>query len=421
MYEEALPYVRKDEERSGLSRHFHEWSLHNRIISRHLDRGALALAQAALWRAEESILRRLSALTPEIGLNSVEEDLFHAVEFYRRNGLLLQEPGFYRLYLRYLFARDRLDEIPGILTLAIQRAERFQLRTLQDQFAEDLQRWKVRVAESPGEAPPPGLGAIDLQPLEMISHGKEGELVRGRFSLVNQGPVELEGTLQIVAAVEADAWNAASDTWAVALGGETEGRSEAIALQPGERRVIYLETLLNDGEETVGEAQLRWKGHGDPASWWRFRTEPEGRTVSVVQASLAMDNPFYSVPLYQEIYYRGDGERVIDFRVRTSHPAHVEIIDVDTGRLIAIDSTGNARFDGVGDAVFHDLNRNGYPDLLFDGENDVAAVELHVFPHSGVSGDSPPGEVLVFLETRDSAGEWRRERENRLLTGQPEQ
>ncbi len=342
-------------------------------------------------------------------LEGVEEDLLAALDFYRRNGFVFNEASIYRDYLRWLSMSGRYEEARGILSLGLERAGRFGSVKLRDELleiGEGLEAWERR-------EPTAGSGRVDLQPIRMVSRVHEEEFGRGRFTLVNTGFGRSEGELVIAAPVTAEHWNAERRVWAVAIGSEGDGARRGFSVDPGERIQIYLESSA-EAVVSGSEFSVRWESEENQEAWWRFDGGAELETASVVQVSLAMENPFYPVPLYHEIYLRDGNAGPVDFRVRSSFPAYVQVVDADSGRLLAIDASGDGRFDGVGDAILRDAGRNGYPDFAVDPDGKIPAIEIHVYP---VRKDGePPEEIVVALDLRAAGGEWMVQAENRLLT-----
>ncbi len=394
---------------------------------------AIELMDSLIARAEEvEIFRTLAHLRHERAIllldhgltNGVSNDLFAALDFYRQHGLILEEAGAYKEYIRYLMLTDRHDAALPVLTLALQRADRFGWETLKGELLGFLDESREVVANSLPEKGEPeprstiafdAAGFIDLQPIQMFSRAESGEFLRGRFTLTNTGIADVEGVLEIDGPVVSDQSGLANGVWAVAVGAGGAPDSRAFILAPGERRIVYLET---EGDGTTwNDISLRWSSEGEAVqeAWWLYSASEGPETVTVVQASLAMENPFYAVPFYHETYLRTGEAGAVDFRVRSSHPAYIEAVDVDTGRLLAIDSSGNGRFDGVGDAVFRDTERNGFPDIFFETGNEVPAIELHVYPR--LSEGTVPEEIIVELDLRPPGSDWETKARNRLVPG----
>jgi hypothetical protein len=146
-------------------------------------------------------------------------------------------------------------------------------------------------------------------------------------------------------------------------------------------------------------------------AFWEYDAGGEEHGVSVINANVAIHNPFYAVPLYNEIFYRDEKPRDQSIRVRTSYPPRVEIVDDVSGRLLAVDATGNGDFTGSGDLVFRDNNRDGFPDLRLSAEDDFAALLLFGFPEPDLSGV----EALEVTVDLFDDGEWRPAGRNRFI------
>ena len=136
---------------------------------------------------------------------------------------------------------------------------------------------------------------------------------------------------------------------------------------------------------------------------WEFGTTTTARETAVVNASLAEDNPFYSVTFYHELYYRGPGTSLQNLRVTASRSCRIEITDAWTGELLAIDANGDGDFDGSGDVLFADADADGYPDFKLGPGRDVAAFELLVYP---AAGPIPASHELEITLWHREAGVW---------------
>lgn len=395
--------------------------------------GAIEMMDGLIAKAEEAeLFRTLARLRHERAIllldhgltDGVETSLFAALDFYRQNGLILEEADAYREYVRYLIQTQRHDEALPVFTLALQRADRFGWVMLKAELLELFDESKRAVANRPHQNGSPEIrstiamdaaGFLDLQPIQMVSRAESGEWLRGRFTLTNTGIADVEGTLEIDGPVLSNLSNSSNGTWAVAIGPGGAPDSRVLILAPGERKIVYLEA--EGSGEASNDISLRWISEGEMTqdAWWTYGVTAGSETITVVQTSLAMDNPFYAVPFYHEIYRRTGETGPVDFRMRSSHPAYIEAVDVDTGRLLAIDASGNGRFDDIGDAVFRDTERNGFPDILFKTGEEVPAIELHVYPR--LPEGSFPDEIIVELDIRLPGADWQTKARNRLVPG----
>ena len=154
--------------------------------------------------------------------------------------------------------------------------------------------------------------------------------------------------------------------------------------------------------ETTNAITLGWRGDASAEARWTFGVAADAREVAVVNASLARENPFYSVGFYHELYFRGRTQTLQDLRVTASQSCRVEIVDALTMNFLAVDANGDGDFEDAGDVLYADANADGYPDFKLTTERDLAAFELRVYPL--VRNNSAPQELEVTLWRREAGG-----------------
>ena len=261
--------------------------------------------------------------------------------------------------------------------------------------------------------------SADLQPMEMVTVVAEGEDARGRFTVSNPASGRSTGNLTVHGAHLEENWDEEAGIWYVRLDADAAAAAgevrRSIALHSQEQIVVFLESSKPPAEGS-SEARLLWDGKTQQKAVWTYSVSAHDAVVAVVNASSVRNNPFYSVPIYHEIYYRGEGSSVIDFRVLTPGGLRVEVVDDETRQIIATDATGNGSFRDSGDVVFLDANQNGFPDFALSDDRDVAAIELHVYP---ADMDSEfIGNVHIQIQLRDEAtAVWRTHAEDVLELG----
>lgn len=259
---------------------------------------------------------------------------------------------------------------------------------------------------------------VDLQPIVMSTHVQEGESARGRFTVSNPGDRGISGRLAVRGPDAALSNLPEVRALRVALGNGPEPDREVtrdISLGAGEQVVVYLDVQAVTAHKLKAAVGWRPAAGGEAQTGeWSCTGDGSEAQVAVVNANLARDNPFYSVPLYHEIYHRGAGGGIEDFRIRVSASAHVEFVEEGSGRILAVDRGGDGAFDGEGDVVTADANRNGFPDIQFDGSKDVAAVELRVYCLAAEPAAYGEEGISLFFEVRSESG-WVVLAEDRLL------
>lgn len=391
------------------------------------------LASLLLTRAE----LRLDAGSTE----GVQDDLFEAVTNYRQMGGLRDETKAYVQYARFLRINGQTADAARMLAEATARLKRFPQawqRTVMEREAAALaikfppisipdtanadagdvfsSRW-LKIApdsRSRGQAPVTVANPAqpvkpdrathesDLQPIELTTRVAGDWSARGRFTLTNPGDVPVSGVLIARGATLDATWDAARLHWSLVRrknGGMHEVR-QSVVLQPMDQATVML--TAEAAPDATGNVQLTWERAGEPqTAWWRYTHGGGVPDIAVVDANLALENPFYSVPLHHFVV-RSDRQRgdLLNLRVVTSEPSRVELVDAATSRVIAVDATGNGDFRGIGDILFDDKDRDGFPDIGFEKGQAARAVEIQVYPLAGYK------LVAVNLELRDPDGTW---------------
>lgn len=119
--------------------------------------------------------------------------------------------------------------------------------------------------------------------------------------------------------------------------------------------------------------------------------------------------PGWSIPLYHEIYGRRRRARVENLQVKASVPARLEILDQETGKLLAVDAEGDGLYTSPGDRVLQDQDGDGNPDMIVGDR--AQAVEIQVWPAPATGG-----VLTVTAGLRDAMQEtgWRIDAVNTL-------
>lgn len=339
-------------------------------------------------------------------LDGVESDLFEALKWYRQRGGLRSETAAHVLYVRYLRAAGRTAEAHAALARAEARLNRFpnaRQRAALSREALALTDWFPVGGERRATS--------DLQPVELTTLVAGDWSAKGRFTLTNPGDATIRGMLAVEGVALETTWDEARLEWQVRIrpdGTLTRAR-QAIVLQPLDQATIVLTAdavLARDGR-----VQLTWRGEADTQSaWWRFSQAAIDSDLAVIDANLAVENPFYSVPLHHYIvrqYLHASPSQNI--RVITSAPCRVELIDPNSGRVLAIDATGDGDFRGPGDVIFADGNLDGFPDLRFEKSQRVGALEIQLYPLDKYD------QVDVRLELQKKDGTWALKSTDRLV------
>jgi hypothetical protein len=252
----------------------------------------------------------------------------------------------------------------------------------------------------------------DLQPIELTTRVAGNWSARGRFTLTNPGDVPVSGILTVRGATLDATWDAAQLQWNVIrrkTGGTHEVR-QLVVLQPMDQATLML--TAEAAPDATGNVQFTWECEGKPqTAWWRYTHGGSVPDIAVVDANLALENPFYCVPLHHFVVRddRQSGD-LLNVRVVTTSPCRVELVDPATSRVIAVDAIGNGEFRGIGDVIFEDRDRHGFPDIHFERGQIARAVEIQVYPLVSYK------LVAVTLELRDPDGNWIAGSIDRLLS-----
>jgi hypothetical protein len=266
-----------------------------------------------------------------------------------------------------------------------------------------------------GLADRPSAG-MDLQPKEsrVLVSSVDRELGRSRFLLTNATAFPSDGTLSVKAeGAGILAWHSEGDTEITISLGKNGGAEETrpLHLLPGQQIEVYVE---RDAGETKDEVEVVWQGAGGTAkAAGKFFFSAGLPTSSVVNAGEFHLHPGWCIPLYHEIYHRGNRVRLQNLQVKASAGCRLELFDHDTGRLLAVDADGDGSYRSPGDQVLEDADRDGWPDLVIGVE--ARAIEIFAWP-LGITGagiavkvalpDGPDG-VSTFAENQvhGSAGQ----------------
>ena len=256
---------------------------------------------------------------------------------------------------------------------------------------------RLPAVRATGSRPEP---AVDLQPVMMSTQVSTGEFAHARFAIFNPSTRAARGRVKLVSAHTRYEWTPTDQGWTVELShgtGEEPGATRDLTIPPGSASALYFEALPSTSGAT-NRLSITWQGESRAQSVWEFSASPDSHVVAVVNASLAADNPFYAVPFYHEVYFRGANQELRNFRVKTSEPCRVEILDVATDKLLAIDATGDGNFDGPGDVLYADEDGNGFPEFLLGRDHDAISFELLVYPAMRINGAASRIGISVLVE-----------------------
>lgn len=241
---------------------------------------------------------------------------------------------------------------------------------------------------------------VDLQPIAVRTQFSGDRAARTRFSLSNIGADLARGQLQAQGLITNARWDEEALVWHIEAGGATRSKITTPPLRcpAGARILIELQAAVGEGD-----LELSWvPGKGAKAAqarrWEWNESAGDSSVASMTTAHLAKRNPFYLVPLYQEIHGPAGTQ---NFRITASAPCRLEIADSE-GNAIAIDANADGEFTGKGDALIQDIDGDLVPDVELSKAMPTAGIEVSLFA-DGRSGSDP---IRLLFQLRGSSGAW---------------
>lgn len=287
-------------------------------------------------------------------------------------------------------------------------------------LARQCDAWLALLADD-ADAPAAG---VTLQPASAAIQVATDEVARTRIFLANASLAPVTGTLLI------DGGDLAVSAWAAKSTGETitlrfpaaspsvpasTAQGRKITLQPGESRVLTVELEPNAPPRLASKTvSLTWQTpHSTTTAeaHFHFRRAKDFPSTSVASTCQVRLNPLLSVPVYMEVYRRGEMLRhVQDVLPATSRPCRVELYEIlphaaRQREWLALDADGDGVFETASDAVLSDRDGSGYPDISFSAGKPVAALEIRLYPLPSADG-SAAEDMDLTLTLRDGTT-WR--------------
>jgi hypothetical protein len=272
--------------------------------------------------------------------------------------------------------------------------------------ARELNRYKL---DAPPVRPPTFASpapAVDLQPILATTRVAAGELAHARFVLANPTSLVAEGILRLDAGNLQGQWDQTEQGFKIILRPGVRAASSTslpLSLTPNTAAILYMEAVP-DSSTGTNVVSLSWSGGGTVRGDWHFGAVPDSREVALVNASLAEENPFYSVAFYHELYYRGTNQILQNVKVSANQLCRVELVDTLSARLLAIDANGDGDFEDAGDVLYADADADHHPEFALSPERDVACFELRVYP--SVATTKATREEIELILWRSEAGAW---------------
>ena len=248
---------------------------------------------------------------------------------------------------------------------------------------------------------------VHLQPSAIQTHRSTGETAAASFVLFNASPAEARGTLSVHTPDLACTASQEKDPVRFHLGEAEAGTPGScdipLAIAPGEAKSIVVEAPPAENEAPLREIVLTWTGQRTTAARWRFGPDCDNSFTTIVDASVIQENPFYVIPFRHHLRSESGSVDRIDLSVLASRACRIEYYDAETQTALAIDATGDGRFDERGDALLVDDDESGYPDVVFTAEGSLKPIELWVYP---VMAGIQPGDETELTLSVFRQGEW---------------
>lgn len=295
------------------------------------------------------------------------------------------------------------------LTKAVADAKRSKVSAWLTAWVEKFPLESVKSVSSAASTTPPAVAsAADLQPVSIASDVLPGETARVRFTLSNPAPAAATGTFVFKGDHLAATWDAIAAEGRIRIlseGGESELR-HSLTLHAGDEWLITGDAAGHDN----ARLDLEWQpisGPAQPVQWTITRHEPDAVDVAITNASLAGRNPFYALRLHHAFSRRrGDDRQPVGFRILASLPIRLEILDPNTGALLAADSNGDGDFTGAGDILVSDHDHDGFPDLPVSAAG-LPEIAILVYPSTSAAGSQAAAkrdEITLDVQVKDTAG-----------------
>ena len=338
---------------------------------------------------ELDILSQILELHVDLGNCSEAQDTWTSIQ-----ALLREHPNIQPFWKRTL---EKVE--PHYHTL-VRTADCAQLIAMPD----------TETADSSTPAPAPETRTLSssdglyIQPAAVTTQVQSNEIATARFLVLNSTTSDKHGELVVHGDLLSCTWRSVSNDTvlgqldAVPAGAESSPPT-SVTVPAGQLLNVYLQHMFPGPGSAVGNlAVLSWTGTNGLLAEWQFSPDADSRNLAIVDASLVDFNPFFHVPFYHSIFYRGGTATLADVRVTASSPCRVEIYEEGDEEPLAIDANGDGDFIDAGDALFVDANNDELPDFSLDAINDIRTIELWVFPAADyLEPGHDPIEISVWI------------------------
>jgi tetratricopeptide (TPR) repeat protein len=369
-----------------------------------------------------------------------EKHYIELLENYRGSGRNLDEVLLYFNYAKFLYQIKRVKEAIKIQKEANRLAQSFGLQNrylhglallIKYQFEENLIQLAkknqfllsqlcnsvkdipvtfeeainsaLELELNPGKSVNQLLAQSDLQPKNITTYAILGQSPHARFTIANLIEQPTEGNLTVQTPLSYSVKIVENqEELEIILNRDENMQSitqETYDLTLEAEEILWIKMVapvshdVNDGQKTI---QLAWNAGSEKisgnnkktitqTSTWTYDHGPATSITTFTDAVLVSENPFYLIPIIQHIFVPQVNEvQVIDFRFLPSESARIEAYNGITGELVYVDANGDGDLFDSGDALHHDSNKNGFPDILLDGNTEDVYLELYILPNTSV-------------------------------------
>ncbi len=255
------------------------------------------------------------------------------------------------------------------------------------------------------QTPPMEMTELEPAKCTMVTAAQTKEDGIATLQLQHRGLSGLPGQLKLkLQGARITQWTEGADGIAIQLGtaeGSTE-TSRPLRLLP-----LYETPITIIGASSIASAtvDVSWEPEDTTkaptiTSALEFRTD--GRSVDVSILGQAESSTSLGGTVVHPLYFRGPGATVANALVTSSQPCRLELYDLHSGELLAVDTSGNGKFDDEGDflAPQADVDENGFLDVTLNRAHQAVFWQVHAKTHHPATS---PVSIQYFLAEN---GEW---------------
>ena len=260
-----------------------------------------------------------------------------------------------------------------------------------------------------------GNSLVDLQPRESVSVPLFGFPAQGLIILSNRGDDTVLGSVEVTGFHRKVEGPDRNGVFHLVVDSEQKIASTLkvrVAIEAGQSYFFDFETEREN--ERLGESRILWRperGMSSTALWNFHPGGSEAESRAIIDAGVYSENPFHAVPIYHCVQSKAGLKGAMDLRVIASQEARIELYD-ESEQLVFVDHNGNGQFDDAGDILALDGDRNGFPDITIDEDEDRSSrFVMLIYP-----GKVQKEGLELALSYRDETGEWVEVSRDRIMS-----